>query len=159
VPADGTSTANYQSGDFGRLPFFGQLSGKHLPASVCVSVVPRSNHNRRREIRVQHLSAVRGALHRLRGDRVTDRAFISRDRCKLPMLHCTEICRQCRCWVLVVSKCRVKIARTAVYHTPSFWPATNAQLTPRPRVEASPLVLAIWPLTHDPHEALRDVRI
>jgi hypothetical protein len=48
-----------ESGDFGRSPFFGQLSGKHLPASNYVSMIPRSKHNRDREIRVQHLSAVR----------------------------------------------------------------------------------------------------
>jgi hypothetical protein len=35
VPPDGTSTASYESGDFGRSPFFGQLSGKHcLPVLV-----------------------------------------------------------------------------------------------------------------------------
>ena len=34
VPADDTSAANYQSGDFGRSPFFGQFSGKLPLAST-----------------------------------------------------------------------------------------------------------------------------
>ena len=34
---DGTSTASYESGDFGRSPFFGQLSGKHPACQyVCI---------------------------------------------------------------------------------------------------------------------------
>jgi hypothetical protein len=66
VPADGTSAANYESGDFGTSPFFGQLSGKHLPTSSYVTVVPRSKHNRGREIRLQHLG--RHNMDQLIGD-------------------------------------------------------------------------------------------
>jgi hypothetical protein len=39
VPTDGISAANYTSGDFGRSPFFVQLSGKPQPAATHVSVV------------------------------------------------------------------------------------------------------------------------
>jgi hypothetical protein len=41
VPADGTSAA---VGNFGTFPFPGQLSGKPLPATTCVNVVPKSEH-------------------------------------------------------------------------------------------------------------------
>jgi hypothetical protein len=39
--------------------FLGSSQASILPASTCVSVVPRSKHNRGQKIRVQHLSAVR----------------------------------------------------------------------------------------------------
>jgi hypothetical protein len=44
VPTDGINAANYESGDFGRSPFLGQLSGKPQPASAYASMVPRSKH-------------------------------------------------------------------------------------------------------------------
>jgi hypothetical protein len=34
VPADGTSAATVGNGDFGTSPFFGQFSGKQLPARI-----------------------------------------------------------------------------------------------------------------------------
>ena len=45
MPAGSTGAANYDSGDFGTSPFFGQLSGKTRPASTYVPVVPRAKHN------------------------------------------------------------------------------------------------------------------
>src|SRR5207342_1170178 len=44
LPTDGISAANYESGDFGKSPFLGQLSGKPQPASAYASMVPRSKH-------------------------------------------------------------------------------------------------------------------
>src|ERR1700683_5492329 len=32
--------------------------------------------------------------HRRRADQVTDQAFLGRDRCTLPVPHCTEVSRQ-----------------------------------------------------------------
>ena len=39
--------------------FLGSSRASILPASMCVSVVPKSKHNRGQKIRVQHLIAVR----------------------------------------------------------------------------------------------------
>ena len=44
APTDGINAANYESGDFGRSPFLGQLSGKPQPASAYASMLPRSKH-------------------------------------------------------------------------------------------------------------------
>jgi len=60
------------------------------PAGRAVDQI-RVRHKPANGASARHRGAVRGALHRRRGDRVVDRAFISQDCCFVPVLHRTEV--------------------------------------------------------------------
>jgi hypothetical protein len=55
VPADGTRTANEETGNFGTSPILMQFSDKPLPVSICLFGVPE----RKAQWQIEKLCAVR----------------------------------------------------------------------------------------------------